>query len=159
MPARAGRRRSLLGARPVRGRARSCTSAVDALDRVSAGAFVGSLVAVLVLVAVPVLLLGAVAPYAIRLAVTRGRGGRHGRRAGCTRSRPPARSSGTFLSALLLIPLIGTRRTFLVFALALALVAALGLRGAAGRSCRAGASPALLRSRSATIKAADDGRR
>ncbi len=44
--------------------------AVDALDSISAGAFFGSLIAVLVLVAVPVLLLGAVSPYAIRLAVS-----------------------------------------------------------------------------------------
>src|SRR5215204_2464628 len=43
--------------------------AVDALDEISAGAFVGSLLAVLVLVAVPVLLLGTVSPWAIRLAV------------------------------------------------------------------------------------------
>ena len=42
---------------------------VDALDRVEAGAFVGSLVGVLVLIAAPVLLLGAVAPYAVRLSV------------------------------------------------------------------------------------------
>src|SRR3954452_11159071 len=42
---------------------------VDALDEVSAGAFVGSLGAVLVLVAVPIMLMGAVSPYAIRLAV------------------------------------------------------------------------------------------
>ena len=34
---------------------------------------------------------------------------------------------GTFLSALLLIPLAGTQRTFLTFALALAIVAAIGL--------------------------------
>jgi hypothetical protein len=36
--------------------------------------------------------------------------------------------AGTFLSALLLIPFVGTRRTFLIFALALALAAATGLR-------------------------------
>ena len=44
---------------------------VDALDQVSAGAFIGSLVAVRVLVAPPVMLLGAASPYAIRLAVER----------------------------------------------------------------------------------------
>src|SRR3954454_18868447 len=44
--------------------------AVDALSSISAGAFLGSLLGVLVLVAGPVLLLGAVAPYAIRLSVT-----------------------------------------------------------------------------------------
>src|SRR5689334_4800641 len=40
-----------------------------ALDDVSAGAFAGSLLAVLVLVAVPVLLLGAVSPWALRIAM------------------------------------------------------------------------------------------
>ena len=44
--------------------------AVDALDEISAGAFLGSLVGVLVLVAIPVLLLGTVSPWAIRLAVS-----------------------------------------------------------------------------------------
>ena len=44
---------------------------VGALDSISAGAFVGSLAAVMVLVAAPVLLLGAVSPYAVRLAVRR----------------------------------------------------------------------------------------
>src|SRR3954451_17705144 len=43
---------------------------VDALADIEAGAFVGSLVGVLVLIAVPVLLLGCVAPYAIRLTVS-----------------------------------------------------------------------------------------
>ena len=43
--------------------------AVDALDSISAGAFLGSLIGVLGLVAVPVLLLGMVSPWAIRLAV------------------------------------------------------------------------------------------
>jgi spermidine synthase len=101
--------------------------AVEALDSISAGAFVGSLLAVLVLVATPVLVLGMVAPYAIRLAV------QTVDEAGRTAGRLYAISTvgsllGTFLSALLLIPLLGTRRTFLVFALALALVAAAGLR-------------------------------
>jgi len=45
--------------------------AVNALDEISAGAFLGSLVGVLALVAVPVLLLGAVTPWALRLAVDR----------------------------------------------------------------------------------------
>ena len=95
---------------------------VDALDRVEAGAFVGSLIAVLVLGAVPVMLLGAVAPYAVRLSV------RTVEEAGRVAGRLYAISTigslvGTFLSALLLIPLVGTRRTFLAFALALALVA------------------------------------
>src|SRR5918999_743843 len=39
---------------------------VEALDSISAGAFIGSLLGVLVLVAGPVMLLGAVSPYAIR---------------------------------------------------------------------------------------------
>ncbi|MEN3279001.1 MAG: hypothetical protein V7607_141 [Solirubrobacteraceae bacterium] len=95
---------------------------VQALDRVEAGAFVGSLLAVLALVATPVLLLGAVAPYAVRLSV------RTVEEAGRVAGRLYAISTlgslaGTFLSALLLIPLVGTRRTFLAFALALALVA------------------------------------
>jgi len=102
---------------------------VDALDRVEAGAFVGSLLAVLILVATPVLLLGAVAPYAVRLTV------RTVEEAGRVAGRLYAISTlgslaGVFLAALVLIPLVGTRRTFLTFALALALVAvpALGRR-------------------------------
>jgi spermidine synthase len=100
---------------------------VEALDRVEAGAFVGSLVAVLALVATPVLLLGAVAPYAVRLSV------RTVEEAGRVAGRLYAISTlgslaGTFLSALVLIPLVGTRRTFLTFALALAIVAVPALR-------------------------------
>src|SRR4051812_48820850 len=101
--------------------------AVDALDEISAGAFLGSLLAVLVLVAVPVLLLGTVSPWAIRLGV------QSVEEAGTVAGRLYALSTagslvGTLLSALLLIPLVGTRRTFLVFALAIAVVAVLGLR-------------------------------
>jgi spermidine synthase len=99
--------------------------AVDALGALSVGGFLGSLAAVLVLVAVPVLLLGMVAPYANRLAVARVAD------TGTVTGRLYAISTagsllGTFLAALLLIPLIGTHRTFLVFAAGLALVAAAG---------------------------------
>ena len=77
----------------------------------------------LALVTVPVMLLGAVAPYADRLAL--GRIADTGTVTGRLYAISTAGSLvGTFASALLLIPLIGTHRTFLVFALALALVAA-----------------------------------
>jgi len=96
---------------------------VDALDRVQAGAFVGSLIGVLVLIAVPVFVLGVVAPYAVRLSVTAV--DEAGRVAGRLYAISTLGSlAGVFLSALLFIPLLGTRRTFLVFALALAVVAA-----------------------------------
>jgi spermidine synthase len=100
---------------------------VDALDAVSAGAFIGSLLAVLVLIALPVLLLGMVAPWALRLAVA------SVDEAGTVAGRLYALSTagslvGTLLSALVLIPAIGTRRTFLAFALALAVVAVIGIR-------------------------------
>ena len=45
------------------------STAVDAIDSYSAGAFVGSLIGVVALVGVPVALLGTVAPYAIRLSL------------------------------------------------------------------------------------------
>jgi spermidine synthase len=99
---------------------------VKAIGSLSVGGFLGSLAAVLVLVAVPVMLLGTVAPYVNRLAV--GRVSDTGTVTGSLYAISTAGSLlGTFLAALLLIPLIGTHRTFLVFALALALVAAPGL--------------------------------
>jgi spermidine synthase len=96
---------------------------VRALGALSVGGFLGSLAAVLVLVAVPVMLLGTVAPYANRLALARVA------ETGTVTGRLYAISTagslvGVFASALLLIPLIGTHRTFLVFAFALAAVAA-----------------------------------
>ena len=101
-------------------------AAVSALSSISAGAFLGSLLGVLVLVAGPVLLLGAVAPYAIRLSVTDV--GSSGSVSGRLYAISTAGSLvGTFMAALVLIPFAGTRRTFLAFALALALVAALGM--------------------------------
>jgi spermidine synthase len=99
---------------------------VDAFDTVSVGGFAGSLFGVLVLVAVPVTLLGAAAPWAVRLAV--GETATSGEVVGRLYAISTAGSLlGTMLSALLLIPLLGTQRTFLVFALALALIAMVGI--------------------------------
>jgi spermidine synthase len=128
---------------------------VDAFDSVSVGGFAGSLFGVLVLVAVPVTLLGAAAPWAVRLAVADV--DRSGEVVGRLYATSTAGSLlGTMLAALLLIPLLGTQRTFLVFALALALVAVAGL------GWRFLAVPALLALVFSlpvgTIKAADTGR-
>jgi spermidine synthase len=130
---------------------------VDALDTVQAGAFIGSLIAVLVLIAAPVLVLGCVAPYAVRLSVDAL--DEAGRVAGRLYAISTMGSlAGVFLSALVLIPFAGTRRTFLAFALALGLVAALGLH----RRGLALAAPALVAVLIAlptgTVKATTDGR-
>ena len=129
--------------------------AVDALDEISAGAFLGSLVAVLVLVAVPVLLLGTVSPWAIRLAV------QSVEEAGTVAGRLYALSTagslvGTLLSALLLIPLVGTRRTFLIFALAIAVVAVLGLRPVRRWAAAPAVIAALIALPVGTLKAKTD---
>jgi len=97
---------------------------VEGLDDASAGAVIGSFIAVLLLFAPPVVLLGMVSPFAIRLAVTSIES------AGAVAGRLYALSTagsllGTFLSALVLIPALGTQRTFLVIAALLALSACL----------------------------------
>ncbi len=128
---------------------------VDAFDTVSVGGFAGSLFGVLVLVAVPVTLLGAASPWAVRLAV--GDPARSGEVVGRLYAISTAGSLfGTMVAALLLIPLLGTQRTFLVFALALGLVGALGL---GWRLAPVPAALALaLLIPVGTIKAADTGR-
>src|SRR5919107_3759694 len=99
---------------------------VEAFDDIDVGAALGSLVGVLALVAVPVLLLGAVSPWAIRLSVERVEDA--GRAAGSLYALSTLGSLlGTFLAALVLVPLVGTQRTFLLFAAAAALAAALAL--------------------------------
>jgi len=133
--------------------------AVSALDEISAGAFVGSLIGVLGLVAVPVLLLGAVSPYAIRLAVT------SVEEAGTVAGRLYALSTagslvGTLVSALVFIPLVGTRRTFLIFAFAIAAVAVAGLRPVRRWALAPAAIAALIALPVGTLKAdTEDGGR
>ena len=98
--------------------------ALRGLDSVSAGAVVGSFFAALALFAIPITLLGMVSPFAIRLAITTIE------TAGSTAGRLYALSTvgsivGTFISAIIAIPLIGTQRTMLGAAALLALSAAL----------------------------------
>jgi spermidine synthase len=86
----------------------------------------GSFVAVLVLFAPPVILLGCVSPFAIRLVT------KQIRSAGTSAGRIYALSTtgsilGTFTPVLVTIPAIGTARTFLLFACLLFVVSLFGL--------------------------------
>lgn len=94
---------------------------VRAFAELSGGLFLGSLVGVGAMIAIPVLMIGIVSPYAVRLQVTNV--GEAGRVSGRLSALGTLGSlAGTFLSSLLLIPLVGSQRTFLIFALMLALV-------------------------------------
>jgi MFS family permease len=88
--------------------------------------FYGSLLSVIVLFALPMILLGCVSPYAIRLRVKQI--GSAGRTAGMLYAISTAGSIvGTFLPVLVLLPDIGTRATILASAFTLALFSVLGL--------------------------------
>ena len=96
---------------------------VEGIASLSTGAVVGSFIASLALFAPPVVLLGTVTPFAIRLAATGVDDA--GRVAGRVFALSTAGSLlGTFVPALITIPLIGTQRTLLLAALVLALAAA-----------------------------------
>jgi predicted membrane-bound spermidine synthase len=89
-------------------------------------AAIGAFVAVLVLFAVPVTLLGCVSPFAIRLAIPSVTD------AGKAAGRMYALSTlgsilGTFIPALWMIPELGTTLTFMVFSLSLLVVGLIGL--------------------------------
>jgi len=103
------------------------------------GLLVSSFIGVMALFAVPVILLGCVSPFAIRLDLR----GLHstGRVAGGIYGISTLGSIlGTFLPVFWLIPALGTRRTFLLFALLLALISLLGL----AQALRRGAWPYAL---------------
>jgi spermidine synthase len=100
--------------------------AANAFDKLDVGVLFGSFSAVLVLFIVPITLLGTISPFAIRLAL------RDSREAGRISGRVYAISTlgafiGTFLPVLVMIPLIGTTFTFLVFGSFLCIVALFGL--------------------------------
>ena len=105
---------------------------IAGLDELSAGAVIGSFFATLALFAPPVVLLGMVPPFAIRLGISELEG------AGTVAGRVFALSTagslvGTFLPALVTIPLVGTQRTLLGAGALIALAGALllGARWAA----------------------------
>ena len=99
---------------------------LTAFEDVNVGAFYGSLVGVLLLLAVPITLLGFVTPYAVRLLLDTVE------HAGDVSGKIYALSTigsiiGSFLPVLILIPWIGTARTFLVLGLILLVPSLIGL--------------------------------
>ena len=101
-------------------------TAATAFEVLQVGVLGASFIAVLVLFSVPITLLGTVSPFAIRLSMD------DTAHAGQTSGQIYAISTlgsfiGTFLPTLVLIPAIGTTRTFLVFSLLLLFVALAGL--------------------------------
>ncbi len=99
---------------------------LSAFHDVAVGAFYGSLLGTLVIVGVPITLLGFVSPYAIRLLVVDL--ARSGKTAGNLYAISTLGSiAGSFLPVLLLIPTLGTARTFVVLALLLLVPALVGL--------------------------------
>ena len=100
--------------------------AAGGLDTFDVGLLGGSMAAILVLFAVPVIMLGCVSPFSIRLAIRDVEG------SGEVAGRISALSTGgsilgSFLPVLVLIPVLGTRRTFALLSAALLIVVLLGL--------------------------------
>lgn len=90
------------------------------------GVFYGALVAVILLFAAPIILLGCVSPYAIRLSIEQV--GRSGRTAGRLYAISTTGSIvGTFLPVLVTLPYLGTNLTFITFGAALLLFSIIGL--------------------------------
>ena len=101
-------------------------AAANAFDGFQFAVLGGAFAAVLALFIIPITLLGTISPFAIRLSMD------DAAHAGVTSGRIYAISTlgsfiGTFLPTLLLIPTIGTTRTFLVFSLLLLFVAIAGM--------------------------------
>ncbi len=113
-------------------------TAATALAAVNLGAIASSLVGVILALGIPVILLGCISPFAIRLGV------RNVGEAGRISGRVYALSTlgsllGTYLPVLLVIPLAGTKLTAVVFGVVLVIVGILGL-WRSGRRISLGAS-------------------
>lgn len=97
----------------------------NAFDQFQMPILAGAFVTVMVLFVIPVTLLGMVSPFALKLTL------KDAQEVGRTAGRLSAISTlgafiGTFLPVIILVPLIGTYRTFLFFSSLLMLVATIG---------------------------------
>lgn len=97
----------------------------QAFDNLQMGVLFGSFVSVMILFILPVTLMGTASPFAIRLAIT------DPADAGKVSGRIYAISTlgsflGTFLPSLILIPLVGTFFTFIIFASVLLIIGLIG---------------------------------
>lgn len=97
----------------------------NAFDQFQMPILAGAFVTVMILFVIPVTLLGMVSPFALKLSL------RDARDVGKTAGRLSAISTlgsfiGTFLPVIILVPLIGTYRTFLFFSSLLMVVATIG---------------------------------
>ncbi|HPO59678.1 MAG TPA: fused MFS/spermidine synthase, partial [Anaerolineaceae bacterium] len=100
--------------------------AADAFDQLQLGVLAGSFLSVMVLFIAPVVLLGTISPFAVRLAL------QSPRPVGSTAGKIYAISTlgsfvGTFLPVLILVPLVGTYRSFLIISAILLVMLALGI--------------------------------
>ncbi|HEU0113623.1 MAG TPA: fused MFS/spermidine synthase, partial [Thermomicrobiales bacterium] len=113
-------------------------TSLAAFARYDIGAFYGSLLGTLALLAAPITLLGFISPFAIRLAL--GDVASAGHTAGSLYALSTIGSiAGSFLPVLILIPLAGTTITFLVLSLALLLPSLVGLAMLRARAPAGGA--------------------
>jgi len=106
-------------------------AAATAFDGLQVSVMMGAFVAVLVLFSIPITLLGMISPYAIRLSMD------DAEKAGKISGNIYAISTlgsflGTYLPVLVLIPTVGTTKTFLIFSLFLLFVALAGLAKSVG---------------------------
>jgi len=105
--------------------------AADAFDALQLGVMLGSFLSVVILFIVPVTLLGTISPFAIRLAVNTKEDS--GKISGKLYAVSTLGSFfGTFLPDLVLIPAIGTYKTFLIISLIPLLIGLIGLMRTSG---------------------------
>lgn len=100
----------------------------NAFDFLQIPILFGSFTVVLILFSIPVTLLGMASPFAIKLLLK----DKDTTKVGGTSGKISALSTigsflGTFITVLLLIPLIGTYRSFIIFSLVMLLIALIGL--------------------------------